>query len=111
MERVTDRERTKREVRVCVALLALWAIGVAPARAEQEGPSALAAVAQSTNAFGADIYRSVSDGDKKRGNVFFSPASLALALSMASGGGRGETAAAFAKVLHQAEPAGAQHAA
>jgi serpin B len=78
------------------------------AAAPASGP--LAAVAQASNGFGADLYRRLAEREP-HGNLFFSPASLSLALSMASGGARGETARGLARVLH-AEGAGeATHAA
>ncbi|HEX7474225.1 MAG TPA: serpin family protein, partial [Candidatus Limnocylindrales bacterium] len=52
--------------------------------------------AQGMNAFGLDLYRRVATGT---GNVVISPASVALALSMARPGARGETAAQMDTVL------------
>jgi serpin B len=65
---------------------------VTPPAADQ-----LQALAQSSNAFGFDLYQRVR---KASGNVVFSPASITTALAMAWGGAKGETAAQMKKVLH-----------
>ena len=64
-------------------------------RASADPADALKA-AQGMNAFGLDLYRAVATGT---GNVVVSPASVALALSMARAGARGETAAQMDTVL------------
>ena len=57
--------------------------------------------AAADDAFGADLYRLLAAG---RGNVVFSPASVAAALQMALCGARGETAAQMAAALHLGSP-------
>ena len=52
--------------------------------------------AEGMNAFGLDLYRKIASGT---GNVVVSPASVAIALSMARAGARGETAAQMDTVL------------
>ncbi len=52
------------------------------------------------DAFGADLYRGLPD----RGNLVFSPASIATALRLVLLGARGETAAQIAAALHLASP-------
>ena len=59
------------------------------------------AAAAADDAFGADLYRLLAAG---RGNVVFSPASVAAALQMALCGARGETAAQMAAALHLGSP-------
>lgn len=62
-------------------------------------PSADAlAVADSSDAFGWDLYQSVADVED--GNLFFSPFSITAALSMTYAGAAGETADEMASVLH-----------
>jgi serpin B len=64
-----------------------------------ERPSADEArpVVASSNALGFDLYPLLS---KERGNLAFSPASIATALAMTWCGGRQATAAQMKKVLH-----------
>jgi serpin B len=52
--------------------------------------------AEGMNAFGLDLYRAIATGT---GNVVVSPASVAIALSMARAGARGQTAAQMDTVL------------
>jgi serpin B len=53
--------------------------------------------AKANNAFAVDLYKQLSAGE---GNLFFSPLSLATALSMTQAGADGATAEEMAKVLH-----------
>jgi serpin B len=62
--------------------------------------------AAAVNAFGFDLYRLTTSGDK---NLVLSPASIALALAMARAGARGDTAAEMDAVMHDA--ASDEHAA
>jgi serpin B len=59
--------------------------------------------ASGDDAFGADLYGRLPS----RGNLVFSPASIATALRLVLLGARGETAAQIAAVLHLATPDGA----
>ncbi len=52
----------------------------------------------SANQFGWDLYRRLSATED--GNLFYSPASIALALGMTWSGAKGPTAAEMARVLH-----------
>jgi len=54
-------------------------------------------LAAASNAFAADIYGELAG---KPGNLFFSPFSLQIALSMTLAGARGETAVEMREVLH-----------
>jgi serpin B len=54
-------------------------------------------LAQSSNAFGFDLYRRLC---QKPGNLVMSPASITTALTMAWAGAEGETSAQMRKVLH-----------
>ncbi len=58
---------------------------------------ATAKLAQSSNAFGFDLYQRLR---QKPGNLVISPASITTALTMTWGGAQGETAAQMRKVLH-----------
>jgi len=58
---------------------------------------AVAKLAESSNAFGFDLYQRLR---LKQGNLVISPASVTTALTMAWGGAEGETAAQMRKVLH-----------
>ncbi len=63
----------------------------------RQDPSASAAY--STSAFGLDLYRVVADESPDE-NLFISPYSMSVALTMAAEGARGETFAEMADVLH-----------
>lgn len=68
-----------------------------PNKVDAPAADALAKLAESSNAFGFDLYaRHVKDG----GNFIVSPASLSTALAMTWAGAKGETAAQMKKVLH-----------
>lgn len=60
-------------------------------------PARAAAAAEALNAFGFDLYAKLASGT---GNIVMSPASVALALSMARAGARGSTADQMDTVLH-----------
>ncbi len=60
-------------------------------------PKAANEVAAAINAFGLDLYRAAGSGG---GNFVVSPSSVAIALSMARAGAKGETAAQMDAVLH-----------
>ncbi len=62
-------------------------------------PSRATAAANAINAFGFDLYAMIANG---QGNVVLSPASVALALSMARAGALGSTATQMDNVLHGA---------
>lgn len=66
-------------------------------RVESPPAKAVAQLAQSSNAFGFDLYRRLR---AQPGNLVVSPASITTALAMTWGGARGETAAEMRKVLH-----------
>lgn len=71
---------------------------VAVSRASAD-PTAAIDASTAVDAFGFDLYRRLVAG---RGNLVFSPASIALALAMARVGAGGETAAEMDRVLHAA---------
>ena len=58
-------------------------------------------LAQESNAFAVDLYSKLSTAP---GNLFFSPASVSSAFSMAYAGARGATASQMASTLHFALP-------
>jgi serpin B len=88
------------------ALLLLGALLVArtPATVQADAPTVDAAVAAANNAFAFDLYGRLRDNNK---NVFFSPFSTLLALSMTQAGANGATADEMARVLHL--PSSAPH--
>ena len=60
-------------------------------------PAGAKDAAKALDALGVDLYRKIATGD---GNVVYSPASVALALSMARAGAKGQTAARMDTVMH-----------
>jgi len=65
-------------------------------------------VAESVTRFALDLYR---EQGKLEGNLFFSPASIAIALSMTLSGAKGETAREMARTLNlpDIEPSRMRH--
>ncbi|MGB4976095.1 MAG: serpin family protein [Anaerolineae bacterium] len=68
----------------------------------------LAQLTAGQNTFATDLYQQLRDTP---GNLFFSPYSLATALTMTYAGARGNTETQMAQVLHITLPAARQHAA
>ena len=56
----------------------------------------LKTLAQGNNAFAFSLYRALAS---ERGNLFYSPYSISLALAMTYGGARGETESQMADTL------------
>lgn len=73
---------------------------------EEPTEQATNAFAKAANTFGVDFYGKLPHGSD---NLVFSPASLAVALTMAWAGARGDTAAQMANVLHLPESADDTH--
>ncbi|MEO8878426.1 MAG: serpin family protein [Polyangiaceae bacterium] len=71
-------------------------------------PADAAAFAASIEAFNADLYAKLKSG---KGNVFYSPTSIEVALAMAAAGAHGDTAQQMQKVLHLGSDAGKTNAA
>ena len=68
-------------------------------RIEAKAPPA--AVVEGMNAFGFDLYDRLADAKGAQGkNLFYSPTSIATALTMTYAGARGNTATQMAEVLH-----------
>ena len=57
----------------------------------------VAILVEGNSAFAFDLYQALRETD---GNLFYSPHSISLALAMAYGGARGETARQMADTLH-----------
>lgn len=70
-------------------------------------PADLAAAVAGNTDFALDLYRKL--GAAQQGNLFLSPQSITLALSMAYAGSAGATQAAFEQVLHQGLPEARYH--
>ena len=66
-------------------------------RTMRDQPATLTAAAEADDAFGADLFRLLTEDSAQ---TVFSPASVACALQMALCGARGETAAELARALH-----------
>jgi serpin B len=86
----------------CLVLVLVLAAG------SLAGPSAAQEVAAGSNAFGIELYRAVRS---KPGNLFLSPYSVSVALTMAREGARGDTGRQMDAVLHRPEGAAHGHAA
>jgi serpin B len=71
-------------------------------------PEDFSAVAGQMNAFGMDLYQLLST--QQAGNLFFSPYSISLALSMTFAGAQGQTEQEMADVLHYQLPQDQIHA-
>jgi len=93
----------KRQALLAIGLIILLLSGSAQAAPAQERTQK---VADSINAFAVDLYGKLSaSGD----NLFFSPYSIATALSMTYLGARGTTAEEMAKTLHFSQPPAELH--
>jgi len=66
-------------------------------RTMQDQPAVLEAAAEADDAFGADLFRLLTEDSAQ---TVFSPASVACALQMTLCGARGDTAAELARALH-----------
>jgi serpin B len=69
----------------------------APARPSVEAPANATALARGSNDFGFELFGKLRT---QQGNLAFSPASIATALTMTWGGAKGQTASQMQKVLH-----------
>jgi len=83
---------------------------VSSARARAAAPTVpqtdLAAVAAGNNAFAFDLYKAIRG---QKGNLFYSPYSISLALAMTYAGARGDTESQMADTLHYTLPQSALH--
>ena len=98
-------------MRLVLGLL-LFSVGVTMSRetfAEKMKPSDSATIVQGDNQFAVDLYVQL-DREQTGKNLFFSPTSIALALTMTDAGARGPTQAEMAKVLHLDENQSQAHA-
>ncbi|HEX6863124.1 MAG TPA: serpin family protein [Thermoanaerobaculia bacterium] len=82
---------------LAVTAVLLLARTLGAEEAPGDGKEAAVRLAQSSNAFGFDLYQRLRE---KPGNLVLSPASITTALTMPWGGARGETAAQMRTVLH-----------
>jgi len=81
---------------LAVLLLLTFAVPAQARRIKLEEPAEAAAA--SSNRFGFDLYARLA---KTGGNLFFSPYSISVALSMTAEGARGDTARQMNTVLHR----------
>jgi serpin B len=88
------------------AILILVSCPAFAATPEKVAPADQAEVTKGNNAFAVDLYSNLRE---KKGNLFFSPASISTAFAMADAGARGQTAAQMASVFHFALPPGRLH--
>lgn len=79
---------------MAAVLFAAAALLPGPGRA---APADLETLGQGGTAFTLNLYRQLAA--KEKGNIFFSPYSISLALAMTYAGAKGETAAQMARVL------------
>jgi len=70
-------------------------------------PVEFSTIASQMNAFGMDLYQQLSE--QQSGNLFFSPYSISLALSMTLAGAQGQTEKEMADVLHYNLPQNTIH--
>ncbi|PKN88564.1 MAG: serpin family protein [Chloroflexi bacterium HGW-Chloroflexi-8] len=73
----------------------------------ESNPAEFSAIASQMNAFGMDLYQQLSE--QQSGNLFFSPYSISLALSMTLTGAQGQTEKEMANVLHYDLPQNSIH--
>ena len=85
--------------KTCVALLVAMLLSVGWPHAQT--PAATTAAVDSNRLFGLDLYKRLV-GDEPTANVFVSPLSLTMALSMVTEGARGTTRTQMDRVLHVA---------
>ena len=88
-------------MRLTIGLL-LFSLGINMCRAtfaESIKPSDASAIEQGDNQFAMDLYAQL-DREQPGKNLFFSPTSISLALTMTAAGARGPTQSEMAKVLH-----------
>jgi len=83
--------------KTCVALLVAMLLPVSWPHAQT--PAAAVAAVDSNRLFGLDLYKQLV-GDEPTANVFVSPLSLTMALSMVTEGARGTTRTQMNRVLH-----------
>ena len=88
---------------LAASMLGSCAPGDGVASAGSDAQASLVEVARGSNAFALDLYREVA---KPGENLFFSPASISLAMGYAYRGADGQTAEQMRKVMHF--PAGPQ---
>jgi len=83
---------------VLLVTLPAWTTAGEEAKPSKE----VAAIVEANNAFACDLYGKLRE---EKGNLFFSPFSISMALAMTKEGARGETEAQMRKVLHLPEGA------
>src|SRR5262245_55131864 len=89
-------------IRRWLPVVLLLSLPAARTRASEPAPlpgaaEAAAPIAKASNAFAGDLFRAIRG---KAGNLFFSPYSISVALSMTLEGARGETAREIRDALH-----------
>ncbi len=82
---------------VIISVIALTATCFAGARQSPARDQEIEAIVKGNNQFALELYARLR---AKEGNIFFSPYSISTALAMTYAGGRNQTEAQMAKVLH-----------
>ena len=85
------------------------AAGQSPKPSANDPPVQANNIVQANNQFALDLYGRL-DGEQPGKNLFFSPTSISLALTMTAGGARGQTLAEMAKTLRLDEDLTQAHA-
>ena len=91
-----------RSTKLMSILLFLSFLGQLSMGETEEPQSAAPAVAQAGNKFAVDLYGQLSKAEPGK-NLFFSPASLSIALAMTAAGARGATETEMVAALHLTE--------
>ncbi len=106
-----DRAGILRPLRIALVIGSSYLLGAeaCPVRGSDTAATAESAAWQrGSTAFALDLYANLR---RREGNLFFSPSSLSIALTMAYVGARGETAKQMAAVLHLPPDSNQDHAA
>jgi serpin B len=94
-------------IQVAAAALTLLISTALPAAAEAKADKDLQSIVDGSQRFGAKLYQLLRRGGD---NLFFSPASISIAMAMTWGGARGETARQMARAMSFRLPAKRTHA-
>src|SRR3990172_1635179 len=110
-DRIERENPMLRQIAACVTLAATaWLVGCADKTnsSPEDGnvTADVSGVVEGGNHFTFDLYQRLQD---EKGNLFFSPASISLALAMTYAGAAGDTETEMAKILHFQMPKNQVH--